>query len=73
MRDDAVWAVSYDTSTLSKIDPATNTVVASVEAPGGASAASLPSGLWVAAYGNAGHLYKIDPETATIALTVDVA
>ena len=71
VRDGAVWAVSYDTSTLAKIDPLTNTVVATVDVPGGASVASLPSGLWVAAYGDPGHLYRIDPETATIALTVD--
>jgi streptogramin lyase len=70
--DGAIWAVSYDTSTLAKIDPATNTVVATVDVPGGASAASLSSGLWVAAYGDPGHLYKIDTDTATIALTVDV-
>ena len=72
VRDGAVWAVSYDTSTMVRIDPATNTVAATVEVPGGASAASLPSGLWVAAYGNPGHLYKIDPETATIAMSVDL-
>jgi streptogramin lyase len=72
VRDGAVWAVSYDTSMLAKIDPATNTVVATVNVPGGASAASLPSGLWVAAYGNPGHLYRIDPDLAKIALTMDV-
>ena len=70
--DGAIWAVSYDTSTLVRIDPVTNTVDASVEVPGGASVASLPSGLWVAAYGDPGHLYKIDPATATIDFTADV-
>jgi len=70
--DGAIWAVSYDTSTLVRIDPVTNTVDASVEVPGGASVAALPSGLWVAAYGDPGHLYKIDPDTATIELTADV-
>jgi hypothetical protein len=72
LADSAIWAVSYDTSALARIDPATNTVVATVEVPGGASAAGLPSGLWVAAYGNPGHLYRIEPETTTIALTADV-
>ncbi len=70
--DDAVWAVSYDTSTMTKIDPATDSVVATVDVPGGASAASLPSGLWVAAYGDPGRLDRIDPETATVAVTADL-
>ena len=39
---------------------------------GGASAAALPSGLWVAAYGDPGHLYRVDPETATVAVTADL-
>jgi outer membrane protein assembly factor BamB len=72
LADSAMWAVSYDTSTLAGIDPATNAVVSTIEVPGGASAAGLPSGLWVAAYGNPGHLYRIDPKTGTIALTADV-
>ena len=70
--DGSVWAISSYAATMARIDPDTDAVTATVPVPGGASAAALPSGLWVAAYGNPGYLYRVDPEQAAITDTVDV-
>ena len=68
----SLWAVSYDTSTITRIDPDTNTVLATVDVPGGASVAALQFGLWVAAYGNPGSLYRIGTVSETVEDTVPV-
>jgi outer membrane protein assembly factor BamB len=57
---------------LSRIEPAGNGVVGGIPLSGAASLAALPSGLWVAAYGNPGHLYRIDTRTDQVTDTVDV-
>jgi DNA-binding beta-propeller fold protein YncE len=63
----AVWAISYDTATLSRIDPATNqvTLTASVGVPV-ATILSTGETLWAASYGGTpadSKIMRIDPAT----------
>ena len=65
--DTSVWAVSFDNSTIAKVDPATNIVSDVVDIEGsGASALAGGPHVWVAGYGPpAGtNLYRIDAATA---------
>jgi hypothetical protein len=78
--DDAVWAASFLSRSIVKIDPQTNRVAATVRIgsgsgndmhPGGVIAAGA-DGVWVA--GDTGHnvLYRVDPATARVVATVRV-
>lgn len=58
---DNVWAVSFDTGTVARIDPASDSVTATVDlGSGAASAMSTEDDLWIAGYGGA-PLFRIDP------------
>jgi streptogramin lyase len=62
---DSVWAVSFDAGTVAKIDPASETVTATVDlGSGAASAMSTADDLWVAGYGGA-PLFRVDPASAS--------
>ncbi|MCE9622675.1 MAG: hypothetical protein K8R99_10050 [Actinomycetia bacterium] len=65
----SVWAVSFDNSTVSKIDPASNTVSAVVDIEGAAATVlAIGADVWVAGYGSpaATNLYRIDAASATL-------
>ena len=63
---DAVWPVSYDASTINRVDPTTNTVTASYEIPGAASALALGDVVWVASYGGSPSVVAIDAQTGAM-------
>ena len=63
---DAVWPVSFDTSTVNRVDPTTNTVTASYEVSGAASAFALGDVVWVASYGGSPSLVALDAETGAM-------
>jgi streptogramin lyase len=67
----SVWAVSYEAGTLSRIDPATNSVAASARlGPAAASVLTNGDDVWVAGYD--GVIYRIDPTTAKATTTAKV-
>jgi outer membrane protein assembly factor BamB len=71
----AVWAISYQASTLSRVDPATNAVTLSVPLANAASALATGDAIWVVGYGGgpAGSaLYRVDPATGRTVATVAV-
>ena len=60
--DGAVWVSNHHGDTVSRIDPATNTVVATIPSPGGPSGFAFGAGsVWVYG-GNTPGLTRIDPE-----------
>jgi streptogramin lyase len=62
---DSVWAVSFDAGTVARIDPASDSVTATVDlGAGAASAMSTAGDLWVAGYGGA-PLFRVDPASAS--------
>ncbi len=63
---DAVWPVSFDASTVNRVDPTTNTVTASYEISGAASAFALGDVVWVASYGGSPSLVALDAETGAM-------
>ena len=63
---DAVWPVSFDASTVNRVDPTTNTVTASYEVSGAASAFALGDVVWVASYGGSPSLVALDAETGAM-------
>jgi sugar lactone lactonase YvrE len=63
---DAVWPVSYDAGTVSRVDPTTNTVIASYEVPGAASALALGGVVWVASYGGSPSVVALDAQTGAM-------
>jgi hypothetical protein len=63
---DAVWPVSFDASTVNRVDPTTNTVTASYEVSGAASALALADVVWVASYGGSPSLVALDAETGAM-------
>ena len=63
---DAVWPVSYDAGTINRVDPTTNTVTASYEIPGAASALALGDVVWVASYGGSPSVVAIDAQTGAM-------
>lgn len=70
----AVWAISYDTATLSRIDPATNkvTLTAHMEVPV-ATILSTGDTLWAASYGGSpadSKIMRIDPATGEAVATI---
>jgi streptogramin lyase len=65
----SVWAVSYENSTLAKVDPATNAVSATVDIEGNAATVlAMETDVWVAGYGSADNtnLYRVNAATATL-------
>ncbi|MEQ1874438.1 MAG: hypothetical protein ABL953_11975 [Ilumatobacteraceae bacterium] len=67
--DSSVWAVSFETSTIAKVDPATNAVLDVVDLEGSAaSALAIGNDVWVAGYGSAAgtNLYRVDADSATL-------
>lgn len=73
----AIWIANHRGGSVSRSDPATNSVVATVKVgapgPGGPHAIGLGLGsIWVSA-GNAGAVVRIDPTTNAIQATIQVA
>jgi outer membrane protein assembly factor BamB len=67
--DKAVWAISFQAGTLTKIDPETGTVLHTTTLPsGGATVLARDGAVWTASYG--GTINRIDPETGDIVTTV---
>jgi hypothetical protein len=76
--DDALWITNMNDGTLSRIDPATNTIVATVTIgpAGGLGGNSVP--IWLVAYdgqlwtanGADGQIVRVDPATNTVAQTI---
>lgn len=66
---DAVWPVSFDASTISRVDPDTNTVTTAYDVPGAASALALGNVIWVASYGGPRSVVAIDPSTGAVMTT----
>lgn len=69
INDTSVWAVSFETSTIAKVDPTTNAVIDVVDIEGNAATAlAIGADVWVAGYGSAAatNLYRIDAESATL-------
>jgi streptogramin lyase len=70
----AVWAVAYQGSSLSRVDPTTNTVTSTVRLDNAASALAADGAIWVAAYGGGpadSALYRLDPATGRVVARVD--
>jgi streptogramin lyase len=70
---DAVWAITYQDSTLSRVDPRTGRVSLRQRLPAVATLASVAGGLWAAAYGASATdatVFRIDPATGKAAVTV---
>jgi streptogramin lyase len=70
-----VWAISYQAGTLSRVDPGTSAVIATLQ-PGPGSAVVLATGnaVWVAGSGgspDASRLYRLDPGTERVVATID--
>jgi streptogramin lyase len=70
----AVWAISYQAATLSRVDPATNAVTRTVSLGHAASAVATRDAIWVAGYGGPADsaLYRVDPATGRTVATVAV-
>jgi streptogramin lyase len=71
---EAVWAITYQDGTLSRVDPRTGRVSLRQRLPAVATLASAAGGLWAAAYGTSGSdasVFRIDPATAKAAVTVE--
>lgn len=67
--ESSVWAVSFDTSTVAKIDPTTHQVSATVDIEGTAASVLVVGGdVWVVGYGSPGatNLYRIDAASAVL-------
>src|SRR5262249_44737396 len=63
---DAVWPVSFDAGTISRVDPTTNTVTATYDVPGAASALALADVVWVASYGGSPSVVALDAQTGAM-------
>jgi streptogramin lyase len=70
---DAVWAIAYQAGALSHVDPATETVVASIPLANAASVLAVGDALWVAGYGGpaGSRLYRLDSRSGQLVATID--
>jgi YVTN family beta-propeller protein len=71
---ESVWAISYDAGTVSRIDPSTNAVTATIQVRNAASALRVGDDLWIAAYGGGpsdSAIYRIDPVTGDKTATIN--
>ena len=68
---DAVWPVSFDAGTISRVDPTTNTVTMSFDVPGAASALAVNGVVWVASYGGPSSLVAIDSADGALRASVE--
>jgi DNA-binding beta-propeller fold protein YncE len=67
---DAVWVVNHDESTVSKIDPRTNTVVDTIHLPPPIGTVTVtPGALWVGSYAH-NTITRIDPHTDEVVTTL---
>jgi YVTN family beta-propeller protein len=70
--DDAVWVVNYEEFTLTRIDPATNQVVAAIPVGGSPVTVAVGEGaVWV---GNrsSGTVSRVDPATNQVVASIDL-
>jgi YVTN family beta-propeller protein len=68
----AVWVTTFDEDNLSRIDPATNTVVADI--PVGTNPEGIavtPGAVWVSNH-RGGSIWRIDPETNAVVAKIEV-
>ena len=68
---DAIWAISFDAGTIARVDPTTNTVTASYDVPGAASALAVNGVVWVASYGGPRSLVAIDSADGALRASVE--
>ena len=67
----SIWLVTKP-STLARIDPATNQVIASIPLPSGSENPLFADGaVWVSSYEH-GQLLKVDPATAAVVATIPI-
>jgi streptogramin lyase len=68
---EAVWAISYDAGSVSRIDPASGTIAFTTRlGPGTASVFAGDEGVWVAGLGDSASIYRLDPATGRVLATV---
>ena len=68
---DAIWAISFDAGTIARVDPTTNTVTASYDVPGAASALAVNGVVWVASYDGPRSLVAIDSTDGALRASVE--
>lgn len=69
--DDGVWVTHKDEGMASRIDPATNTVVATIETGAGAHDLVIDEhGVWITNY-RENTVSRVDPATNTVVATID--
>jgi virginiamycin B lyase len=73
----AVWAPNHDAGTLSRIDPVTGTVIATIPIPGVGphGVATTPGAVWVGTEGppdKPGSIVRIDPATNSVVSTIEL-
>ena len=69
--DDAVWTTHKHEGMVSRIDPATNAVVATIETGAGAHDLAIDEhGVWITNY-KANTVSRIDPATNTVVATIE--
>lgn len=69
--DGAVWVTHKDEGMVSRIDTATNTVIATIETGAGAHDLAInDNGVWITNY-QANTVSRIDPETNTVVATIE--
>jgi len=72
----SVWVADTTPKTVYRIDPATNAVIATIQAPAHADAcgdlAADASGIWVASGCNSNVIWRVDPHTNTVSKSVEL-
>ena len=68
---DTMSAISFDAGTITRVDPTTNTVTASFDVPGAASALAVNGVVWVASYGGPRSLVAIDSTDGALRASVE--
>ena len=68
---EALWSADFDSSTVTRVDPATGRVLATIDVDTADGAASTSQGIWVTEH-HAGSVALIDPRTNKVASVVRV-
>jgi streptogramin lyase len=68
----AVWAISYQAGTLSRVDPQSNAVTRTVQLPRAASVLANADAIWVVGYGGPAEaaIYRVEPGTGRVVATI---
>lgn len=69
---DAVWVSGSYKNEVYRLDPATNTVAATIKVPGGPrQLAASEDAIWAQSPGKGGAIHRIDPKTNTVVASID--